>query len=303
MQSGIAESALSYPSKDGSTTIRARLWAPAAPDGAPVASRAIVQIVHGMCEHMGRYDEFARFLARNGFAVCGEDHIGHGESASDPAEFGHMPPREGKDILIADVCALRRLMRERFGEGVPYFLFGHSMGSFIVRAYLARPCARNLSGAVICGTGEQPRALSAAGNLLARIIGRVAGERHRSALIDGLGAGAYGKRIPDARTPFDWLSTDPAVVDAYLADERCGFMFTVGGYAALTDLAGAARRRGGASRRSAVSRHAPRDPQRARPRPGDVRHPGVARRPPRATVPHRAGALRERKLTCPLPMS
>lgn len=172
MQSGIAESALSYPSKDGSTTIRARLWAPVGQGGAPVAPRAIVQIVHGMCEHMGRYDEFARFLARNGFAVCGEDHIGHGESASDPAEFGHMPPREGKDVLIADVCALRRLMRERFGEGVPYFLFGHSMGSFIVRAYLARPCARNLSGAVICGTGEQPRALSAAGNLLARIIGR-----------------------------------------------------------------------------------------------------------------------------------
>ena len=234
----VERSALSYPSKDGSTTIRARLWAPAAPDGTPVAPRAIVQIVHGMCEHMGRYDEFARFLAGNGFAVCGEDHIGHGESASDPAEFGHMPPREGKDVLIADVCALRRLMRERFGEGVPYFLFGHSMGSFIVRAYLARPCSRNLSGAVICGTGEQPRALSAAGNLLARIIGRVAGERHRSALIDGLGAGAYGKRIPDARTPFDWLSTDPAVVDAYLADERCGFMFTVGGYAALTDLTG-----------------------------------------------------------------
>ena len=70
----VERSALSYPSKDGSTTIRARLWAPAAPDGAPVAPRAIVQIVHGMCEHMGRYDEFARFLAGNGFAVCGEDN-------------------------------------------------------------------------------------------------------------------------------------------------------------------------------------------------------------------------------------
>ena len=127
MSSEIVESSLSYPSKDGSTTIRARVWEPPASallsSGAP---RAIVQIVHGMCEHMGRYDEFARFLAGNGFAVCGEDHIGHGESASDPAEFGHMPPREGKDVLIADVCALRRLMRERFGEGVPYFLFGHS---------------------------------------------------------------------------------------------------------------------------------------------------------------------------------
>ena len=238
MQSGIAESALSYPSKDGSTTIRARLWTPVAPDGAPVVPRAIVQIVHGMCEHMGRYDEFARFLAGNGFAVCGEDHIGHGESASGPDEFGHMPPREGKDILIADVCSLRRIVRQRLGEGLPNFLFGHSMGSFIVRSFLTRPCACDLSGAILCGTGQQPRLLSAAGNLLARAIGRVAGPRRRSAFIDGMGAGAYGKHIPDARTPFDWLSTDPAVVDAYLADERCGFMFTVGGYAALTDLTG-----------------------------------------------------------------
>ena len=233
----VVESTVSYPSKDRSTTIRACLWEPAV-DGAPVRPRAIVQIVHGMCEHIGRYDAFARFLAQQGFAVCGNDHVGHGASAADPSDFGHLPPREGKDILVADVCALRRLMQRRLGEDIPYFMFGHSMGSFIVRSYLARPCARDLSGAIVCGTGQQPRLLSAAGNLLARAIGRVAGPRRRSAFIDGMGAGAYGKRIPDARTPFDWLSTDPAVVDAYLADERCGFMFTVGGYAALTDLTG-----------------------------------------------------------------
>ena len=233
----VVESTVSYPSKDRSTTIRACLWEPAV-DGALVRPRAIVQIVHGMCEHIGRYDAFARFLAQQGFAVCGNDHVGHGVSAADPSDFGHLPPREGKDILVADVCALRRLMQRRLGEDIPYFMFGHSMGSFIVRSYLARPCAHDLSGAIVCGTGQQPRAVSAAGNLLARLIGRIAGPRHRSALIDGMGAGAYGKHIPDARTPFDWLSTDPAVVDAYLADERCGFMFTVGGYAALTDLAG-----------------------------------------------------------------
>ena len=237
MPNEVVESTVSYPSKDRSTTIRACLWEPAV-DGAPVRPRAIVQIVHGMCEHIGRYDAFARFLAQQGFAVCGNDHVGHGASAADPSDFGHLPPREGKDILVADVCALRRLMQRRLGEDIPYFMFGHSMGSFIVRSYLARPCARDLSGAIVCGTGQQPRLLSAAGNLLARAIGRVAGPRRRSAFIDGMGAGAYGKRIPDARTPFDWLSTDPAVVDAYLADERCGFMFTVGGYAALTDLTG-----------------------------------------------------------------
>ena len=239
MPSEIVESSLSYPSKDGSTTIRARLWEPPAAalpsSGSP---RAIVQIVHGMCEHVGRYDAFARFLAEHGILACGEDHIGHGVSAQDAADLGHLPPREGKDVLVADVCALRRIMQRRCGEEVPYFLFGHSMGSFIVRAYLTRPCVRGLSGAILCGTAQQPRIASAAGNLLARAIGRLRGARYRSALIDGMGAGAYGKRIADARTPFDWLSTDPAVVDAYRADERCGFMFTVGGYAALTDLTG-----------------------------------------------------------------
>ena len=238
MSQGVVESELGYPSKDGSTTIRARLWMPAGPDGTPVPPRAIVQIVHGISEHMDRYDAFAHVLAENGYAVCGEDHIGHGASAPDPSEFGHMPPREGKDILISDVDALRKMMQRRFGQAVPYFLFGHSMGSFIARAYVARPCAEGLAGAILCGTGQQPRLLSAAGNLLARAIGRIKGPRFRSAFIDGMGAGAYGKRIPDARTPFDWLSTDPAVVDTYRADERCGFMFTVGGYAALTDLTG-----------------------------------------------------------------
>ena len=223
----VERSALSYPSKDGSTTIRARLWTPVGQGGAPVAPRAIVQIVHGMCEHMGRYDEFARFLAGNGFAVCGEDHIGHGESASDPAEFGHMPPREGKDVLIADVCALRRLMRERFGEGVPYFLFGHSMGSFIVRAYLARPCARNLSGAVICGTGEQPRALSAAGNLLARIIGRVAGERGTDLnVIVGLCVGHDTLFIKHSEAPVTYL----IVKDRVLAHNPAGALHAMDTY-------------------------------------------------------------------------
>lgn len=239
MSSEIVESSLSYPSKDGSTTIRARVWEPPASallsSGAP---RAIVQIVHGMCEHMGRYGAFGRFLAQHGIVACGEDHIGHGLSEPDPDKLGHLLPSEGKDVLISDVDALRALMQQRFGAQAPYILFGHSMGSFITRAYVAGPCDRGLAGAILCGTGEQPRVLSAAGNLLARLIGRIRGPRYRSALIDSLGAGAYGKRIADARTPFDWLSTDPAVVDAYRADPLCGFMFTVGGYAALTDLTG-----------------------------------------------------------------
>ena len=149
MQSGIVESALSYPSKDGSTTIRARLWAPAAPDGAPVAPRAIVQIVHGMCEHMGRYDEFARFLVEQGFVVCAADHIGHGKSVASADELGCLPV-DGKETLIEDVHELRKTVTARYSRQTPYIMFGHSMGSFVTRAYLARH-GEDVAAAVICG--------------------------------------------------------------------------------------------------------------------------------------------------------
>lgn len=226
-----------YLSADGKTQIRALIWQlPEVASGA-IPPRGVFQIVHGMAEHIARYDEFARYLAQRGFVACGEDHVGHGRSAAAADDLGHIPLKGGKDILIADVHELRRLVSARYAPQTPYFLFGHSMGSFIVRAYLARHAA-GLAGAVICGTGQQPRALSAAGNALSRLVASARGARCRSALIDGLGAGAFGKRIEGARTPFDWLSTDPAVVDAFLDDPLCGAMFTVGGYAALTDLAG-----------------------------------------------------------------
>lgn len=221
---------IAFASADGRSTIDARLWMPS--NGQPVA---IVQLVHGMAEHVDRYADFARFLTEAGFGVCAENHIGHGASAPSVEELGHMPP-EGKGILIADVHTLRTSMQASY-EGVPYFLFGHSMGSFITRAYLARHGA-GLAGAVICGTGNQPLALSKAGHALAMMLCRLKGADYRSPLLDSMGAGGFGKAIENPRTPLDWISTDPAVVDAYLADEMCGQMFSVGAYATLTSLTG-----------------------------------------------------------------
>ena len=221
---------IQFPSSDGSSIIDARMWLPSSEE-----PKAIVQLVHGMSEHIDRYEDFARFLTEQGFGVCGENHIGHGGSASSSEELGYMPTN-GKEILIADVHQLRTSMQKSF-QDIPYFIFGHSMGSFITRAYLAR-YGGGLKGAIICGTGNQPYALSKVGRTLALLISKVRGDRYRSAFLDSLGAGGFAKSIEDARTPLDWLSTNPVVVDAYMADEMCGKMFTVSAYATLLDLTG-----------------------------------------------------------------
>lgn len=228
----------SYRSSDGRSRVNAKVWMDVSFGGADTPGtkipRAIVQIVHGMSEHIDRYDNFARFLVGRGFVVCAEDHIGHGGTATGPENFGHMPVRGGRLVLLSDVHALRQKVSECFA-GVPYVMYGHSMGSFIVRSYIARR-GTGLAACVLSGTGNVPAPLSNCGRLIARAFASARGEGYRSAFIDKLGAGGYGSRIKNARTKLDWLSTDEAVVDAYLADEKCGFMFTVGGYSTLLDL-------------------------------------------------------------------
>lgn len=225
----IAREEFSFPSADGESTIHARWWIPA--NRQP---RAVVQLVHGMVEHIGRYDRFAAFLASEGFAVCGHDHIGHGLSAAKIEDLGCLPPKKGASVMVADAHSVRTIANQRFPE-LKHFIFGHSMGSFVVRSYIAKH-GEGLAGAVICGTGNQPLALSKSGNLLANILCAINGPRSTSNLIHSMAVGAYAKSIPDARTPHDWISVDPAVVDEYAADPRCAYMFSVGGYAALTDL-------------------------------------------------------------------
>ena len=236
MSKPVEKSSVGFRSFDKSSQIKGVLWQPVASHGASgAAPRAIVQIVHGMSEHIGRYEDFARFLVSAGFAVCAHDHIGHGRSVTDPMDLGHMPLDCGKDALIEDVHEMRKTVSARFSRKTPYFIFGHSMGSFVTRAYLSRH-AEGLSGAVICGTGNEPVVKSKMGHLLACRVAAKQGERTRSKLLHNLADGAFSKAVKDARTPLDWLSTDPAIVDAYIADDLCGQTFTAGAYATLTSL-------------------------------------------------------------------
>lgn len=238
MSASVEVATIGFLSYDGTSTIKGQVWKPVETRNRRQGSapRGVVQIVHGMVEHVGRYDDFARFLVGRGFVVCAADHIGHGRSVADPSQLGCLPP-DGKEVLVEDVHELRKTVSARYSRQTPYFLFGHSMGSFITRAYLARH-GQGVRGAVLCGTGQQPLLLSKAGNALARFLVHAKGPEYRSALLDSMGVGAYAKQVDHPRTSDDWLCTDPAVVDAYIADELCGAMFSVGGYATLTDLTG-----------------------------------------------------------------
>lgn len=220
---------VSFLSTDGKTRINGIIWWP---DGQP---KAVVQLVHGMAEHIMRYEPFARYLNDKGFVVCGHDHLGHGKSVVDASQLGHLPVRNGHKILVADVGRMRGVMHDRLGSDLPYFLFGHSMGSFVVRSYISS-CGEGLAGCVVCGTGHIPPATSKAGNALAHAIARVRGEGYVSKLLGNLSVGAYAKALEDPQTPLDWLSHNRDNVSAYMADDLCGFPFSAGGNASLTAL-------------------------------------------------------------------
>ncbi|MBR0374779.1 MAG: alpha/beta fold hydrolase [Mogibacterium sp.] len=210
-----------YPSSDGRTKIHARSWTP---DGEP---KAVLQILHGMVEFIGRYGDFAAFLADHGYVVVGNDHLGHGESVVTDEDHGYFG-ENGNAHVIQDIDRLRNMTSEKY-PGLPYFMLGHSMGSFLVRQYITDHAA-GLRGVIIMGTGWQPGAALTAGKALSSLIGKVKGKRYRSTFINNMAIGAYNKQFKNPRTAADWLTRDEEIVDWYLNEDWCTFMFTVDGY-------------------------------------------------------------------------
>ena len=200
------------------------------PDAAP---RAIVQLAHGICEYIDRYDAFAEFLASKGFLVVGNDHLGHGKSFSDEEDKGFFAESSGWELAVNDMHQLHKMTAEEF-PGLPYFLFGHSMGSFLTRTYIIK-YPSELSGAVICGTGQQSNALIQSGRKIGRTELHFKGAKFRSQLLNNMAFGSYNSGFEEKRTPFDWLTRDTAVVDAYIADPLCGFVPTAGLFTDMMD--------------------------------------------------------------------
>lgn len=211
-----------FQSSTGRTSIHALKCVP---DGKP---RAVVQIAHGIAEHIDRYRPFMEFLADNGFVAAGNDHLGHGKSIRVPEEQGFFAEKDGWWRVVDDMDKLHDIMSKEYPE-LPYVLFGHSMGSFLTRTYLIKHPDK-YDGVILSGTGHQSPALVLGGNAAASVMAKLNGAMGDGAKLDSLAFGTYLNKIENPRTKFDWLSHDTEQVDKYIADPLCGFVGKIGLY-------------------------------------------------------------------------
>lgn len=214
----------------GSAVAFMRGWTP--DDGA----RGALQIVHGMCEHGGRYERLAAALTAAGFAVYVLDLPGHGRTARAKDELGQFPEGHGWRLCLQSMRCLQREIAD-WHPGLPQFMYGHSMGSFLLQDYLGRH-AHDLAGAVLSASTADPGPLRAIGLAILKFEAWRIGPESPSALANALTFGQYNRRFAPNRTAFDWLSTLPAEVDRYIADPHCGFRASTGLWVELLDEIG-----------------------------------------------------------------
>ena len=217
-----------YPSKDGKNTVHACLWLPQG------KAKAVVQLIHGMCEYAERYAPFAQFLNEHGYIVCADDHLGHGKTAKTEADLGYFNDQRDYNIVVEDIHELKLTVQKQTGE-LPWLVLGHSMGSFFCRKYIS-VYGDEFVGAVIMGTGFKSSITLNTALSAVKASARSHGWRYRSNTIKKLAFGSYNKKFRPARTGNDWLSKNPQNVDAYENDPLCGFDFTNNGYFILFSI-------------------------------------------------------------------
>lgn len=217
-----------FDSRDGKTKLHAVRWVP---EGKVVC---ILQIIHGMAEHIERYEEVAQYFGERGVLVTGEDHLGHGKSVYGDGVYGYFCEQDPATVVVRDVHRLKKMTQEDY-PGIPYVILGHSMGSFILRNYLFR-YGTGIEGAVICGTGSRTNLQNLLCQAAAAAAGVIFGEKHTAKVIDRLAFSAYNRRIENPKTSVDWICSDEQVVEAYEKDAMCGFIFKVNGFKTLFQL-------------------------------------------------------------------
>ena len=216
-----------FTSTDGSTRVAGYIFEPA---GEP---RAIIQISHGMCEHIMRYEQLANELCTRGFLVCGHDHLGHGNTAPDSRHLGFTARGGGVNFMVCDLYRMTKIMKHRYGD-IPVVLLGHSMGSFIARRYISN-YGDAISAAIISGTAG-PESPTGLGMALAGGIMKRKGEMHRSEFLRSISMGSYNKKFKHENCPQSWLSRDEEIRVKCAEDPFCNYLFTVRGYYDLFEL-------------------------------------------------------------------
>lgn len=189
--------------------------------------RAIVQISHGMVEYIDRYKPFAEYLAARGILVTGNDHLGHGGSIRTKEDYGYFALPDGNATVLADLHELTLLTKKLYPD-IPYFIMGHSMGSFYARQFVCE-YGSEVSGAIFMGTGYQKKSAVIFGRLVCRVLAIFFGWHHRSQLVATLSSLGNNKGL-EGRSSGDWLNRDPVEVDKHCNDPQCAFIFTLNAY-------------------------------------------------------------------------
>ena len=226
MNGNITVSEITAPSSDGVHTLYGRLYMPSS------SPKGLFHVVHGMTEYIGRYDGFMRSVCCEGYAVFGFDNLGHGYTARE-GELGFIAHENGWDRLAQDVEAMRKSAAVAAGADLPYYLMGHSMGSFIVRTAAGKYVEpRKL---IVMGTGG-PNPATGAGKLLVKITKAARGEKYVSKFIDDIAFGSYDKKFKDENDKRAWLTKDVEIRRKYGADPFCNYKFTVSAMGDLLEL-------------------------------------------------------------------
>lgn len=194
---------------------------------------AVVQIIHGMVEHIDRYDTFAKYLNLHGICVIGHDHLGHGQTAKSSDDFGYIADHHGNRHMIQDIHRLRKMIDQKYPD-LPHFIMGHSMGSFLTRQYLMY-YADGLAGTIIMGTGYHPSIETIAGKFLCSALAAFKGWRHRSPMVDYIGIGNYNTAFEPCDSKRAWVTSNREELNLYESDPFCNFIFTLNGYHTLME--------------------------------------------------------------------
>lgn len=195
--------------------------------------RAIFQIVHGMAEHAARYLDFAEYLCSNGFVVYIHEHVGHGKTAGLVDNLGIFIDPHQDETMLEDTLKMNITAKRKY----PYlntYLFGHSMGSFIVRRFAAK-YPEHIDGLIICGTGGKNKILGLGQNM-AKLCRLFNGGNHKSKFLDKMAFGNFNGKYENVNTKFDWLSRNKEEVQKYIDDDYCGYLFDVNGMISLMNL-------------------------------------------------------------------